>query len=218
MLNILMIGPQGSGKGTQSDLLAPKLGIPHLSLGTLLRAEVAAKSELGLAAAAYMERGDIVPPEVANKIMADRLARPDAEKGVIFDGYPRTAEQADAFDAIMRSIGRSVTHVIYLNVSDELAVERISGRRVCTNTACERIYHVEALPPKGDPGHCDVCGSPIAQRSDDVPDAIRRRLQIYHKDTFPLIELYRQRGLLREMDAGRPIDEVQAAITAAVTA
>lgn len=215
MQNILMIGPQGSGKGTQSDLLAPKLRIPHLSLGTLLRAEVAAKSGLGLAAAAYMERGDIVPPEVANKIMEDRLRRPDAAAGVIFDGYPRTAEQAAAFDGVMRSLGRSISHVIYLNISDEDAVRRISGRRVCTNTACERIYHMDSMPPK-EPGKCDACGSAVGQRSDDTPDAIRRRLQIYHTDTSPLITLYQGRGLLIEVDGGKPIDEVQAAILAAI--
>ncbi len=213
---ILMVGPQGSGKGTQSERLAQKLSIPHLSLGTMFRAEVASGSELGKRAAAYMERGEIVPSDVAGQVMVDRLSRPDAAQGVILDGYPRTAEQAEALDGIMASLGSGITDVVYLNISDDDAVRRISGRRVCANTACERIYHVESMPTTTTDGTCDACGAEVVQRADDTPDAIRRRLAIYHAETFPLLAMYGSRGLLREVDGAKGIEEVQGAILAAL--
>jgi adenylate kinase len=208
MKNILMMGPQGSGKGTQSDILAAQLGIPHLSVGTLFRLEIASGSELGQEMKAYMDRGEIVPTAVGGKVIEARIARPDAANGLLFDGYPRTAEQLDVLDGIMARLGRSITHVIHLNISDDEAIRRISGRRTCSNAACERIYHVESNPPKKDPAACDACGAVVIQRSDDVPDAIRRRLQIYHAETFPLVARYAERGLVHEIDGPCTIDEV----------
>jgi adenylate kinase len=211
MNDIVMMGPQGSGKGTQSVLLSEKIGAPHISLGTLFRAEVKAGTDIGKAIEAVMTRGDIVPSDVASEVITRRLSAPDAANGVILDGFPRTLEQADMLDNILATLGRRLAHVIYLNISDDEAVERIEGRRVCTNTACERNYHIKDQRPKVD-GICDKCGSPIAQRKDDTPVAVQHRLAIYHEETMPLIALYQGLGLLREIDGHRTIDAVHADI------
>ncbi|MEY4744670.1 MAG: hypothetical protein RL272_615 [Candidatus Parcubacteria bacterium] len=211
MNDIVMLGPQGSGKGTQSSLLSEKIGLPHISLGTLFRAEVEASTDIGRELAAIMARGDLVPAALAEKVLMGRLSQGDAENGVIIDGFPRTIEQADSLDNIMKQLDRKLAHVIYLNVSDDEAMKRLSGRRVCTNTSCERNYHVEYHPPQK-PGVCDRCGSPLAQRKDDTPEAIRHRLSLYHSETMPLIALYDGLGLLREIDGQRTIDAVQADI------
>lgn len=216
MRNVVMIGPQGSGKGTQSDLLARRLGIPRIGLGSLFRAEVAKGSELGAQAKGYMDRGEIVPSEIADKVMSGRLSESDAANGAILDAFPRTLEQADALENIFRSLGRELTDAIYLRISDEEAVRRLSGRRVCSNATCEHNYHLQFDPPRGNPEICDKCGAKVVQRADDVPDAIKRRLQIYHQETVPLIALYQGLNILREIDGGRPIDDVQAEICKAM--
>lgn len=215
MNDIVMLGPQGSGKGTQSSLLSEKLGMPHISLGTLFRAEVEAGTDDGKELAAIMGRGDLVPAALAERILTTRLSKGDAQNGVILDGFPRTMEQADSLDNILKNLDRKLGHVIYLNVSDDEALKRLSGRRVCTNTACERNYHLEYHPPQ-QPGVCDKCGSPLAQRKDDTPEAIQHRLSLYHSETAPLIALYAGSGLLREIDGQRTIDAVQADIVTAV--
>lgn len=216
MRNVVMIGPQGSGKGTQSELLALKLGVPHITTGTLFRGEIARGSELGKQLKTHMDRGELVPTEITDKVMADRLEMPDAANGAILDGFPRTLEQADTLDNIFATLNRPLTHVVYLNVTDEEALRRLTGRRVCQNNACETNYHVDFNPPKGSPDKCDKCGSAVLQRTDDTPDAIRHRLGIYHVDTVPLIALYQGLGLLREVDGSKPIGEVQQTIIAAL--
>ncbi len=216
MNDIVMIGPQGSGKGTQSERLAEKLGVPHISLGTLFRAEVKAGSDVGKAIEAYLVRGDIVPSAVASEVITRRLAAKDAENGVILDGFPRTLEQADMLDNILMPLGRRLARVVYLNVSDEEALLRLEGRRVCTNGACERNYHVKYHPP-AKPDVCDRCGSALAQRKDDNPEAIKHRLALYHTETMPLIALYQGLGVLREIDGQRTIDEVHSDILKAVS-
>lgn len=215
MRNVVMIGPQGSGKGTQSDLLSTNLGIPHISLGTLFRTEVGKGTELGKTLAAIMGRGEIVPIDVADKVITGRLAQDDATKGVILDGYPRTLEQADSLENILLNLGKKLTHVIYLNITDDEALKRLTGRRVCTNTACERNFHLEYNPPRA-AGICDNCGGGLAQRKDDYPEAIQHRLSIYHTETMPLIALYQGLGVLHEIHAMRPIDEVSADIAKAL--
>lgn len=214
-MDIVMLGPQGSGKGTQSALLSEKYAMPHVSLGTLFRTEVAMGTDIGKEISEYISRGDIVPSAIATKAIADRLSKGDAANGVILDGYPRTLEQADALDNIMGTLGRKVSHVVYLNVSDAQAMHRLGGRRVCTNTACERNYHLELMPPKV-PDVCDRCQSPLKKRVDDTPEAIAHRLAIYHNETAPLIALYAGLGLLREINGEKPIGEVQAAIAQAI--
>lgn len=216
MKNVVMIGPPGSGKGTQSDLLSLKLNILHISLGTLLRAEISKKSGLGKTLSSYIDKGEIVPIDIATAVITERLSRHDAGRGVILDGYPRTLAQAGALENIFKTLDRPLTHVIYLKVSDGEALRRLSGRRVCSNTSCELNYHLELNSPKKTHGKCDACGSDLAQRKDDVPDAIKRRLELYHSETAPLISLYRGRGLLREIDGQRPIGEVQNLVRSAI--
>ncbi len=215
MKNIVMIGPQGSGKGTQSDVLCRVLGVPHIAMGTLFRTEVAKKSALGQLISSYTDRGEIVPIDVASKVLTERLSAADAANGMILDGYPRTRDQANVLRGVVHDLGRELTDVLYLNITDEEAMRRLSGRRVCSNTACERNYHVEYHPPAV-ADMCDVCGAPLMHRKDDVPDAIKRRLEIFHTETMPLVALYRDEGVLREIDSMHTIEEVQAAIREAL--
>jgi len=216
MFNIIMIGPQGSGKGTQAEKMSEKLGIPTISLGKLFRAEIERNTGLGRDLAGYINRGELAPTDLVNQVMSERLSEEDTAQGVIVDGYPRTREQAEALDELMTKLDRQVTHVINLEIADEEAVRRLSGRRVCSNPTCELNYHVEFNPPKGSPDKCDRCGSPLIQRADDTPDAIRQRLKLYHHDTQPLIDFYSSRGLVKRIDGSKPIAEVQSAIFAAL--
>jgi adenylate kinase len=216
MHNILLLGAQGSGKGTQSERISAALKIPTISVGHLFRSEIDKGTGLGQEIQSYIDRGDRVPPMIVNQLMTGRLSEDDARNGVILDGYPRTFEQKDVLDKIFAENGTALTHVIYLNVDDEVALRRLSGRRVCSNTKCEENYHVDFNPPKKDPNHCDVCGSVLIHRSDDTPDAIRHRLDLYHKDTQPLIDHYRERGILHEVDGAQAIDKVERDINAAL--
>jgi len=216
MYNILMLGAQGSGKGTQSERLSAKLGIPTISVGHLFRGEIDKNTGLGRTIVSYMDRGDRVPSDIVNQLMSGRLAEDDTMAGVILDGYPRTFDQKDELDKIFAEHGRQLTHVIYLKVPDETSLQRLSGRWVCSNTTCEENYHITFNPPKKDPNKCDKCGSPLIQRQDDTPDAIRHRLELYHKDTQPLIDHYRERGILYEVNGEQPIAKVEEDINAAL--
>lgn len=207
---IVMLGPQGSGKGTQAELLSSRLGLPAISTGRLFRAEIEKKTGLGKAIAEYVERGDIVPADIVDQAISERVSEPDALMGFILDGFPRTLEQAEALDKLLQGQGnRKVTDAVLINISDEEAVRRLSGRRVCSNKSCEASYHVEFHPPQKDPGLCDRCDSPLVQRDDDTPDVIKHRLELYHSDTEPVISYYRERGLLREIDGEQPITKVE---------
>jgi adenylate kinase len=216
MYNILMLGAQGSGKGTQSERLSAKLGIPTVSVGHLFRTEIDKRTGLGREIVSYIEKGDRVPDMMVNQLMMGRLSEDDTVNGLILDGYPRTFDQKDQLDKIFADNGRQLTHVIYLNASDEVSVERLSGRWVCSNTNCEANYHVTLNPPQKDPNKCDKCGSALIQRDDDKPEAIKHRLELYHKDTQPLIDHYRQRGILYEINAAQPIAKVEQDINAAL--
>lgn len=218
MHNIVMLGVQGSGKGTQADRLSAKLGIPTISTGNLFRAEIERGTGLGREIQTYVARGDRVPSDITTQVMSERLTEDDTAAGFIIDGYPRTAEQAESLDKIMEGIGRKVTDVVYLRITDDEAVRRLSGRRVCSNKDCETSYHVEFNPPEKDPNKCDRCGGLLVQRQDDTPEAIGRRLELYHTDTAPLIDFYKQRGILHEIDGGRPIDQVEETIVSAIGA
>lgn len=215
MYDILMLGSQGSGKGTQAERLSEKLGIPTISIGKLFRAEIDRGTGLGAEIESYIAKGDRVPSEIVDQLMRGRLAEEDAAGGTILDGYPRTFGQKDVLDQIFAEHQRALTHVVYLRITDEEALRRLSGRLVCSNVKCEENYHVTFNPPKTE-GICDKCGSPLMQREDDKPDAIRHRIELYHKDTQPLIEHYRERGILKEIDGEKPIAEVEAAINAAL--
>jgi adenylate kinase len=215
MHNILMLGAQGSGKGTQAERISAKLGIPTVSVGKLFRGEIDLGTGLGKEIDSYILKGDRVPPEIVNQLLRGRLDEEDVRDGLILDGYPRTFEQKDVLDGIFAAHGQELTHVVYLRVGDEEALRRLSGRLVCSNTKCEENYHVSFNPPKNE-GACDKCGSPLMQREDDKPDAIRHRLDLYHKDTQPLIDHYRERGILHEIDGEQPIAKVEETINAAL--
>lgn len=208
MHNILFLGPQGSGKGTQSVLISNKLGIPIVAVGKLFREEIAKNTGLGKAMEEYILRGDRVPSLMVNQVMSERIGESDTANGMILDGYPRTVEQAKTLDKILGDLGRKTTYVLYLKVSDDESLRRLAGRRVCSNTKCEANYHIESNPPKKEKGKCDICGSELIERQDDTPEAIRHRLDLYHKDTEPLIEFYENRGILHRVDGQQPIEKV----------
>jgi adenylate kinase len=194
---LILLGPPGAGKGTQAKLLALELGVPHVSTGDMFREAKARGTELGRKVAAIMDAGQLVPDDVTNAIVKERLARDDARKGVILDGYPRTIDQARFLDDLLRGTDRAVDRVISYDVPEELVVERISGRRSCP--ACGAVYHVSANPPKAS-GYCDRDRTGLVQRDDDKPDNVKRRLVEYAQKTAPLKRFYADRGLVADIE------------------
>ena len=203
-MNIILFGPPGAGKGTQAKKLVDFYGIPQISTGDILRANVGKGTELGFAAKAYMDKGELVPDEVLIGIIKNRLKEQDCSKGFILDGYPRTVPQADALAVILKEIGKPIDVVLNLEVPDEVLVERISNRLMCK---CGASYHTISNPPKKD-NICDLCGCEIFQRADDKEEAVQNRLNVYKKQTQPLINYYAKQGLLVSLDGTRDIDEV----------
>jgi len=216
-MNIIMIGPQGSGKGTQADLLGPKIGAVKLSTGDLFRAEIAAKSPLGLKVKEILAAGNLVSDDVTLAIVAERLDKLAAERvrGVIFDGFPRTGAQAEGLDVLLRERGQKIDGVIELAVPESILIERLSGRRVCAS--CGAAYNL-AFQTTRQSGICDKCGGELVQRPDDMPDAIRNRLKLYSDLTKPLLDFYGSRGLVTRIDGNQHVESVQQAIVDAVTA
>lgn len=192
MMNLIMLGAPGAGKGTQAAILNQKLGIPTISTGNILRAAVKDGTPIGLKAKEYMDHGHLVPDEVIIGIINERLQAEDCKKGYILDGVPRTIAQAEALD----NAGIVFDAVINLEISDEEILQRMSGRRVCEK--CGASYHVVAIPPKVE-GVCDVCGGALVQRADDAPKTVASRLEVYHRETEPLKEYYAQKGNLKEI-------------------
>jgi adenylate kinase len=213
-LNLILLGPPGAGKGTQAERLREDFALPHISTGDMLRAEVAAGSDLGLAAKRYMDAGDLVPDEVIVGMISKRVREPDASEGFLLDGFPRNAEQADALAQALQELGRRLSAALLIEVPDDELVRRLAGRRVCVKNP-SHIYHVEFDPPKHE-GVCDQDGSRLMQRDDDKEETIRRRLEVYHSQTEPLIEHYDEAGMLRRFDGTRHPDEVHARIRATV--
>lgn len=204
-LNLILFGPPGAGKGTQAARLQDDFRLPYVATGDILRAAKAEGSELGLAAKRYMDAGELVPDELVVDLIIDRIEQDDCKDGFILDGFPRTRPQADALGAAFERLGRRITAVLLIDTPDEAVISRISGRRVSVRTG--RPYHIETDPPKHE-GRCDVDGSRLVQRDDDRPEVVKKRLEVYHRETEPLIEYYDEKGLLRRIDGTRSPTEV----------
>jgi adenylate kinase len=215
-LNLILLGPPGAGKGTQAERLRDDFGLAHISTGDMLRAQVAEGTELGEQAKAFMDRGELVPDRVIIDMITERIAQEDAHEGFLLDGFPRTEAQADALAEALEAAGRSLNAAILIEVPDEEVVRRLAGRRVCVKNP-GHIYHVEFDPPKHE-AICDQDGARLIQRDDDREDTIRRRLDVYHEQTAPLVDYYEGRGLLRRFDGQRPVEELGDRIRATLAA
>jgi adenylate kinase len=206
-LFLVLLGGPGAGKGTQAERLSEALGIPQVSTGDLFRENLKKETELGLLAKGYMERGELVPDEVTVAMVRERLARPDAKKGAILDGFPRTIAQAEAFEMLLAELGHKLAVVPNIQVPEDLLLARLAGRWTCRK--CGAMYHQLFSPPQED-GVCDKCSGELYQRPDDTPETQKHRIVVYSEQTAPLIDYYREKGLLAEVD-GRPgIDQIQA--------
>ena len=212
-LNLILLGPPGSGKGTQGERLQEDLELPYSATGDILRAAVREGTAIGLEAKEYMDRGDLVPDEVIIGVIAERIASPEAAHGFILDGFPRTLPQAEALEEKLDEISLQIGAVILIDVPDEEIVRRLGGRRVCTEA--DHVYHVDFNPPEKE-GICDIDGSELVTRDDDAPETIRNRLVQYHEKTAPLVDFYEKQALLDRVDGARAPDEVAESIRALV--
>jgi adenylate kinase len=208
-LNLVLLGPPGSGKGTQGERLQEDLRLPYYATGDILRAAVRDETELGRTAKEYMDRGDLVPDDVIVGVIAERIDSPEAADGFILDGFPRTEPQAEALAARLAELDRGLTGVLLIDVDDDEVVRRLGGRRTCEENG--HVFHVEFNPPEKE-GVCDLDGSPLVVRDDDEPDVIRHRLEQYHGKTEPLVDYYDGQSLLRRIDGAAGPDEVGAEI------
>jgi len=208
-MNIVLVGAQGSGKGTQADLLAEKLGIFHLASGDLFREEIGNKTELGLKAKAFMDRGELVPDEVTISMVLNRISSLPDVQGVLLDGFPRTIPQAQALDKGLQTIEKQIDLAIYLNVPREELLDRLSGRYICR--AHQHVYNISSKPPKAS-GVCDIDGSELYQRSDDTGEAIQKRLDIFFSETIQLLDYYDKQHKLTQVNGNQDIDQVQEAL------
>jgi adenylate kinase len=212
-MRLVFLGLPGAGKGTQARLLAEHIGIPQISTGDILREHVQDGTRLGIRARSYMDRGEYVPDALVVDMVESRLEEPDAEKGFILDGFPRTVPQAQALEAALAEAGRPLDAVVKFTISDSTAIRRITGRSTCP--VCKRTYHAEFKRPADDE-LCDVDGAPLEKRSDEDELTVMRRLAIYREQTEPLDRFYSERGLLREIDAEAPMDVVAERMLAAM--
>jgi adenylate kinase len=213
VIRLILLGAPGAGKGTQARRLSDAFGVPHIATGDMFRAAVAAGSPTGLAAKAYMDRGELVPDDVTISVIEERLREGDAKGGFIIDGFPRTAQQATALDALIAKLGWRLDAAIEFDVPRDELVRRLSGRRVCEN--CHSTFHVLLAPPARD-GVCDRCGGDLVQRADDTEATATRRLDVYELRTAPLLAYYSGAGKLVKIDGTKSVDEVYAAILATV--
>ena len=204
-MHILLMGPPGAGKGTQAAQLVKEFNIPHISTGDMFRAAMKEGTEMGKLAKSYIDAGNLVPDSVTVGIVRDRLAQDDCKKGFILDGFPRTVEQADALDGIMKDLGLSLKRVLNISVPAADLVERAVGRRICKK--CGATYHVKFNPSQKD-GVCDECGGDLFQRADDTAETMTNRLSVYEASTKPLIEYYQKAGIYTEVDGRQAIDKV----------
>jgi adenylate kinase len=208
-----MLGAPGAGKGTQARLIAKKFDLAHISSGDLFRENIKNKTELGELAQSYMRKGELVPDEVTIRMVEDRLSRDDCANGAVLDGFPRTPPQARALGELLEGLGAAIDLVPYIKVPEEVLVTRLSGR--CTCRAHGHVYHQVFSPPQ-QPGVCDIDGSELYHREDDAPETVRNRIEVYLEQTSPLIEYYREMGILAEINGDQPIEDVHADMLAAL--
>ncbi|HEX5902370.1 MAG TPA: adenylate kinase [Actinomycetota bacterium] len=204
-MRIILLGPPGAGKGTQARRLSERYGLVVIATGDIFRAQIAAETALGMRAKEYYERGEYVPDDLTTAMVLERLQQPDVREGFILDGYPRTVPQAQALEGFLAESGHSLSAVLNFKISDAVAVKRLMGRRVCPN--CGRSYNIEFKPPRVE-GTCDVCGHELTSRSDDDEETIVRRLEVYHRETKPLVLYFWERGLLRDIESEAPEEVV----------
>ena len=204
-MKIIMLGAPGAGKGTQAKRIAEKYGVPHVSTGDIFRANIKNGTQLGMEAKKYMDQGLLVPDELTVRILLDRVAQDDCKNGYVLDGFPRTIPQAEVLDEALTKLGDKIDYAIDVNVPDENIIRRMSGRRACLT--CGATYHIEHIPPKQE-GICDKCGSELVLRDDDKPETVKNRLAVYHEQTQPLIDYYKNEGILVEVDGTKNMDDV----------
>ena len=209
-MKIIMLGAPGAGKGTQAKMIAEKYSVPHVSTGDIFRANIKNGTELGKEAKKYMDQGLLVPYELTVKILLDRVAQDECKNGYVLDGFPRTIPQAQVLDKALSELDDAIDYAINVDVPDENIIRRMGGRRACLT--CGATYHVEHIPPKKE-GICDACGSELVLRDDDKPETVKNRLDVYHKQTQPLIDFYEAKGILKSVDGTVPMEDVFAAIT-----
>ena len=209
-MKIIMVGGRGAGKGTQAKQIAGEYSIPHISTGDIFRANIKNGTELGKKAKEYMDQGLLVPDELTCDLVMDRIQQDDCKNGFVLDGFPRTIPQAEALDAALTRIGEKMDYAIDVDVPDENIVNRMSGRRACLD--CGATYHIVSLPPKTE-GKCDHCGSDLVLRDDDKPETVQKRLTVYHDQTQPLIDYYKNHSILKSVDGTQPMEAVFTAIT-----
>ncbi len=214
-MRLLFLGPPGAGKGTQARELAQEWSVPQIATGDMLREEMAIGTPLGCEAKAFYDKGNLVPDDVILRMVADRLGRPDARDGFILDGFPRTIPQADGLGTMLQKIGQKLDAVVYFEVSEPELVRRLTGRRLCKK--CQTPYHLVSAPPQHD-SVCDRCGGELYQRPDDAEATVRNRLQVYERQTSPLLEYYRSRGLLRSVSGEGSVEKIRQALRDAVGA
>ncbi len=212
-LNLILLGPPGAGKGTQAERLEADFNLPYVATGNILRAAIKDGTELGRQAQEYTTKGDLVPDAIIIGVILVVVQSEEASDGFLLDGFPRTVEQADALEEGLADLERRLTAALLIDVPDEEVIRRLSGRRVSVKTG--RVYHVEFDPPKHE-GRCDIDGSRLIQRDDDLPETVRHRLEVYHRMTEPLVAYYEERGLLRRFDGTRPPTEVHDHIRATI--
>ncbi|GEK30767.1 adenylate kinase [Kurthia zopfii] len=210
-MNIVLMGLPGAGKGTQADKIVEKYDIPHISTGDMFRAAISNSTELGLEAKSYMDKGALVPDEVTIGIVRERLSQPDCDQGFLLDGFPRTIEQAEELDNILSALGKSVEHVINIEVAKDELVKRLTGRRICK--VCGSSYHLIFNPPKEE-GKCDKDGGELYQRADDNPETVNNRLEVNIKQSQPLLDFYKAKNVLTDIDGQKDINVVFADVDA----
>ena len=210
---IILVGAQGSGKGTQAELLSQTLGVPHIASGDLFRKAIDEKTELGIKAKAYIDRGELVPDDLTVTMVVKRLEEPDCSQGVLFDGFPRTVAQAEVLDKGLQEVGKQIDLAIYLQVLREELLKRLSGRYICK--AKQHVYNINTHPPKV-AGVCDIDGSELYQRSDDTGEAVQKRLDIFFNETIRLLDYYGKQNKLEEVDGNQDIDKVQQSLLSVI--